>query len=43
DTHSPEEFRVNIQLQQIDDFYKVYHIQEGDPMYRAPEERMVMW
>ncbi|HEM3174282.1 TPA: M13 family metallopeptidase [Streptococcus suis] len=43
DTHSPEEFRVNLQLQQIDDFYKVYHIQEGDPMYRAPEERLVMW
>lgn len=43
DTHSPEEFRVNLQLQQIDDFYEVYHIQEGDPMYRAPEERLVMW
>lgn len=43
DTHSPEEFRVNLQLQQMDDFYEVYHIQEGDPMYRAPEERMVIW
>lgn len=43
DTHSPEEFRVNLQLQQMDDFYEVYTIQKGDPMYRAPEERLVMW
>lgn len=43
ETHAPEEFRVNIQLQQIDDFYQTYDIQKGDPMYRAPEERVVIW
>lgn len=43
EVHAPEELRVNIQVQQLDDFYKVYDIEPGNPMYRAPEDRIVIW
>lgn len=43
DPHSLEELRVNLQLQQLDDFHIVYETRKGDSMYRAPEDRIVIW
>ncbi|MDO4356478.1 MAG: M13 family metallopeptidase [Clostridia bacterium] len=43
DVHSPNKLRANIQLQNMDDFYTTFDIQEGDGMYRAPEERVTIW
>lgn len=38
--HAPNELRVNIQVQNLDDFYKTYDIKEKDAMYRAPDKRV---
>lgn len=43
DVHGPSKLRANIQLQNMDDFYTTFGIEEGDGMYRAPEDRVVIW
>ena len=43
DPHSPNKFRVNGVLSNIDDFYQVFDVKEGDPMYVKPEERGSVW
>ncbi len=43
DVHSIGEWRVNASLRNIEDFYKAFDIKEGDKMYMAPEERVVIW
>lgn len=43
DVHAPNKLRVNIQLQNMDDFYAAFDIQEGDGMYRAPQDRVAIW
>ncbi len=43
DTHSPDKYRVNQVLMNIDDFYGVYGVDEGDGMYLAPGERVTIW
>ncbi|MCL4880803.1 M13 family metallopeptidase [Streptococcus suis] len=43
ESHAPEEFRVNIQIQQISDFYQIYDIPIDAPMYREPVERVQIW
>lgn len=43
DVHSLGEYRVNQSLKNIDAFYEAFNIQEGDPMYIAPEERVLVW
>lgn len=43
DTHPMWYFRVNSTLQLFDEFYETYGIEEGDGMYRAPEERFKVW
>ena len=43
DVHAPNKLRANIQLQNMDDFYTVFDIAEGDGMYRAPEDRVIIW
>ena len=43
DPHSLGKWRVNAALRNIDAFYDAFDIQEGDPMYMAPEERVVIW
>lgn len=35
--------RVNTVLQQFDKFNEVYNIKEGDGMYLAPENRVIIW
>jgi len=43
DEHPPEFFRVNGTLQQFEEFYDCYGIEEGDGMYLAPEKRVAIW
>lgn len=43
DVHSLGEYRVNQTLRNIDDWYKAFNVKEGDKMYIAPEERIVIW
>ena len=43
DVHAPSKLRANIQLQNIDEFHTTFEIAEGDGMYRAPEDRVLIW
>ncbi len=43
DPHSLGNLRTNAALQNIDTFYDAFGIKEGDKMYLAPEERIVIW
>lgn len=43
DTHSIGKYRVNVPLQQIDEFYTTFGIKEGDGMYVPEEERISVW
>lgn len=43
DPHSPEEFRCNQIVKNMDAFARVYGTQEGDGMWLAPEERVSIW
>jgi predicted metalloendopeptidase len=42
DPHAPPDFRANL-VNNIDEFYKVFGVAEGDKMYLAPEARLRMW
>jgi predicted metalloendopeptidase len=43
DPHSPSTVRGTMPLRNMDAFYEAFDIQPGDPMYLAPEERIVIW
>ena len=43
DPHSPDEFRVNGVVRNIDEFYEAFDVSEGDALYLAPEERVRIW
>ena len=43
DPHPMPYLRVNVTLQQFDEFRDCYGIAEGDGMYLAPEERVNIW
>ncbi|MBR1631619.1 MAG: M13 family metallopeptidase [Paludibacteraceae bacterium] len=43
DPHSLGRWRVNATLRNIDTFFKAFGIQEGDPMWLAPEDRVIIW
>ena len=43
DPHSPAKFRINAPLSHMPEFYAAFDVREGDPMYRAPEERAKIW
>ena len=43
DTHPLSALRVNVSLQMLDATYERLGIVEGDGMYLAPEERIVIW
>jgi predicted metalloendopeptidase len=43
DPHSPEEFRVNGTLPNMDAWYAAFDVKPGDAMYRAPEDRVRIW
>ena len=43
DAHPLNYLRINAALQQFDEFLNTYHVQEGDGMYLAPEDRIRIW
>ena len=43
DVHPLNFHRINITLQQFDEFYETYDIKPGDGMYLAPEKRINVW
>ncbi len=43
DPHPLAYLRTNVVLQQFDEFNETYGVQEGDAMYLAPEERILVW
>jgi putative endopeptidase len=43
DPHSLGRWRVNGALPHIDAWYEAFGVQEGDPMFVAPEERVSIW
>jgi predicted metalloendopeptidase len=43
DPHSPGEFRANGALVNQPAFYAAFDVKEGDKMYRAPDQRVIIW
>ncbi|WP_031272962.1 M13 family metallopeptidase [Curtobacterium sp. B8] len=43
DPHSPNEFRCNQVVRNIDGFYDTFGVTEGDSMYLDPAERVAIW
>lgn len=43
DPHSPNEFRCNQIVRNIDDFYGAFDVQPTDAAWLAPEERVTIW
>ena len=43
DTHPFDYLRVNVTLQQFEEFHQFYGIKPGDGMYLAPEKRVGIW
>lgn len=43
DPHSPEEFRVNGIVRNLDAWYAAFGVKPGDKMYLPPEERVKVW
>lgn len=43
DAHLVDYMRINVILQQFDQFLDFYDIHEGDRMYLAPENRILIW
>ena len=43
DVHSPDRFRVNGPLPNIDAWYQAFGVQPGDKLYIKPEDRVRIW
>ncbi|MQY22951.1 Neutral endopeptidase [Nocardia sp. RB20] len=43
DPHSPNEFRCNAVVRNIDAFYEAFEVRPGDALYLEPEERVRIW
>ncbi len=43
DFHAPPKLRCNVTLSYIPEFHQAFGVQEGDGMYRAPEQRLEIW
>lgn len=43
DPHSPDVYRVNGVMPNVDDFYTAFDVKEGDALYRPAEERIRIW
>jgi putative endopeptidase len=43
DPHSPGEFRANGALVNQPGFYEAFGVKEGDKLYRAPDQRVIIW
>jgi len=43
DPHSPEQYRANAPLTNIDAWYTAFNVKPGDKMYKKPEDRIHVW
>jgi predicted metalloendopeptidase len=43
DPHSPGQFRANGTMKNQPGFYDAFGVKEGDPMYLAPDQRVIIW
>jgi predicted metalloendopeptidase len=43
DNHAPGNYRAVVPMQHLDAFYEAFDIQEGDPMWLAPQKRVDIW
>ncbi|WP_375289912.1 M13 family metallopeptidase [Qipengyuania sp.] len=43
DPHSPEQFRVNGVVRQMEPWYKAFNVTQDDALYLPPEERVHIW
>jgi predicted metalloendopeptidase len=43
DRHSPDQFRANGTLTNLDAFYGAFKVKEGDKMFRLPKDRVTIW
>jgi putative endopeptidase len=43
DPHSPSEYRTNIIVSNLPEFYAAFDVKPGDKMYRAPADRVKIW
>ncbi len=43
DPHSPSQYRVNGIVSNMEAFYEIFGVKEGQPMYIAPENRVKIW
>ncbi|GGB98378.1 M13 family metallopeptidase [Cellulomonas carbonis] len=43
DPHSPDEFRCNGVVRNVDAFYEAFDVRPGDGLYLPPEERVRIW
>jgi len=43
DPHSPNEFRCNGVVRNVDEFFTAFDVQPGDGLYLAPEDRVRIW
>jgi len=43
DTHPLHYIRTNAAVRQFDEFNEAFGVKEGDPMYLAPEDRILVW
>jgi endothelin-converting enzyme/putative endopeptidase len=43
DPHSPDKYRTNGIVRNVDAWYKAFNVQPGDKMYLPPEQRVHIW
>jgi len=43
DPHSPEQYRANAPVTNIDAWYTAFSVKPGDKMYKKPEDRIKVW
>ena len=43
DVHAPAKWRTNVTVSNFDEFHKEFDVKEGDGMWRAPEDRVIIW
>ena len=43
DPHSPSRYRANGPVMNIDAFYEVFEVKEGDALYKPESDRIKIW
>ena len=43
DPHSLGVNRVNVAIRNLEPFFKAFNVHSGDKMWRAPEDRVIIW